>query len=278
MKRYDLHTHSNVSDGALPPAEVVRRAAGAGLDGIALTDHDSTGGLAEARAEGERAGLEVLTGCEISAQLEGKSVHVLGYFMDTEHPRLVEELRWIQDDRVVRAEKMVEKLQKLGVAVTMDMVRAHAEGDSIGRPHVAAAMVDAGVVPTTVDAFTKDWILEGGRAYVDKRVMAPVDTIALIVEAGGVAAVAHPIWVENDLGRSVERIEEWAEAGLGALEVDHPEHEELWRRTYGDLAKRLDLVRTGSSDFHGNAHGGPMGANTTDEDVVAELRARAARR
>ena len=275
MKRYDLHTHSTISDGIFPPEQVVRLAKEAGLDGIALTDHDSTGGIAAARAEGDALDLEVLTGCEVSAQQDGVSVHVLGYFMDVDHPRFQEEMRWIQDDRVVRAEKMVEKLRALGVDVTMEMVRKHAGGDSVGRPHVAMAMVEAGVVENTVAAFTPEWILEGGRAYVDKRVMTPEDTISLIVEAGGVAAIAHPIWVENDLGKSEERIEAWAKAGLAALEVDHPEHDDAWRDRYARLADELGLIRTGSSDYHGNQHGGRLGENTTDEDIVAQLRARA---
>jgi predicted metal-dependent phosphoesterase TrpH len=273
--RFDMHTHSTISDGVLPPAEVVRRAHQAGLDGIALTDHDATGGLEEARAEGERVGLEVLVGCEVSAQEEGVSVHVLAYFIDPAHPRWVEELRWIRDDRVVRAERMVEKLRELDVPITMDMVRKHAGGQSVGRPHVAAAMVDAGVVATTVDAFTSEWILEGGRAYVGKRVMDPVETIRLITEAGGVAALAHPIWVENDLGGSEMRIERWTEAGMVGLEVDHPDQDATWRARYGKLAERLGLIGTGSSDFHGNPHGGGMGENATDGDAVAALRARA---
>lgn len=274
MKRFDLHTHSTISDGVLSPEDVVRRAHEAGLDGIALSDHDSTGGIAAARAEGERLGVEVLDGCEVSAQLDGVSVHVLGYFMDVTHERFQEEMRWIQDDRVVRAEAMVAKLQELGVPITMEDVRKHAGGDSVARPHVAMAMVEAGVIENTVDAFTEEWILEGGRAYVPKRVMTPEDTIALIREAGGVAAIAHPIWVENDLGRSEERIEAWAAAGLAALEVDHPEHDPAWRDRYRALAARLDLICTGSSDFHGNKHGGTIGENTTDEETVAALRAR----
>ena len=274
-RRFDMHTHSTVSDGVLDPADVVRAAADAGLDGIALTDHDSLGGLDEARAAGAQLGIEVLTGCEVSAQVDKVSVHVLGYFMDESHPKLLEELQWIQDDRVVRAEAMVGKLQELGVPVTMEMVRAHAEGDSIGRPHVAAAMVDAGVIATTVDAFTPEWILEGGRAYVPKRVMTPEDTIRLIVDAGGVAGIAHAIWVEHDIGDSIGNIERWTEAGLGALEVYHPEHDDGWRETYRKLAERLDLVITGSSDVHGNKHGGGIGENATIEEVVDQLRARA---
>jgi len=156
LSRYDLHTHSDVSDGAFEPALVVRNAAEAGLDGIALTDHDSMSGVPAARAEGERVGLEVITGCEICARWGEVSVHMLAYNGDPEDPRIAEELRWIRDDRIVRAEKMVELLQGLGVPITFEMVRSNAKGDSIGRPHVAQALVDLGIVPTTPDAFTEE--------------------------------------------------------------------------------------------------------------------------
>lgn len=271
--RYDLHTHSDYSDGALSPAEVVRAAALAGLDGLALTDHDGTAGLAEARVAGEQLGIEVLPGCEVSTVWNDSSVHVLAYFMDAEDPRFVEEMRWIRDDRVVRAEKMVEKLAELGYPVTMEQVRRIAGGAAIGRPHVAAALVESGVVRTTPEAFTPELIADGGAAYVQKRVMTPHDTVSLILSAGGVAVLAHPIWVEN-VGHSSEMlVEELAALGMQGIEIDHPEHDEPVRARFRRYAERLGLVVTASSDFHGNAHGGAMGAHTADEDVVARLRA-----
>lgn len=270
--RYDLHTHSDVSDGAFEPAQVVRNAAEAGLDGIALTDHDSMSGVASARAEGERIGLEVLTGCEISARWGDVSVHMLAYNVDPEDPRLAEELRWIRDDRIVRAEKMVELLQGLGVPITFEMVRANAKGDSIGRPHVAQALVDLGIVPTTPDAFTEEWIGEGGRANVHKKALTPQETVALVAEAGGVSGIAHPIWIERDHGASADvLIEELAALGLGALEVHHPDHDELLRARFSAIADRLGLIKTASSDYHGNQHGGRLGENAASEEVVQAL-------
>jgi hypothetical protein len=271
--RYDLHTHSNVSDGGLDPVEVARWAAEAGLDGIALTDHDSMGGLASARAEGERLGVEILTGCEISAREGDISVHMLAYNVDPEHPRLAEELRWIREDRVVRAEKMVELLQGLGVPITFQQVRAIAKGESIGRPHVAQAMVDLGVVPTTPDAFTEEWIGEGGRANVHKKALTPQDTVRLVAEAGGVSGIAHPIWIERDHGGDAAAlIEELAELGLGVLEVNHPDHDAEVRAHFSAIADRLGLIKTASSDFHGNQHGGRLGENTASEEIVQALR------
>ncbi|MGZ4189462.1 MAG: PHP domain-containing protein [Actinomycetota bacterium] len=277
MSRFDLHTHSDMSDGAFDPATVIRLAAEAGLDGIALTDHDSMGGVPVARAEGERIGLEVITGCEISARWGEVSVHMLAYNVDPEHPRLAEELRWIREDRVVRAEKMVQLLQGLGVPITFEQVRAIAKGESMGRPHVAQALVDLGVVATTPDAFTTEWIGEGGRANVHKKALTPQDTVRLAAEAGGVSGIAHPIWIERDHdGDANTLIEELTELGLGVLEVNHPDHDEPTRARFAAIADRLGLVKTSSSDYHGNQHGGRLGENAASEEVVQALREKSA--
>ncbi|MGZ4141263.1 MAG: PHP domain-containing protein [Actinomycetota bacterium] len=277
MSRFDLHTHSDVSDGAFDPATVIRLAAEAGLDGIALTDHDSMGGVPVARAEGERIGLEVITGCEISARWGEVSVHMLAYNVDPEHPRLAEELRWIREDRVVRAEKMVQLLQGLGVPITFEQVRAIAKGESMGRPHVAQALVDLGVIATTPDAFTTEWIGEGGRANVHKKALTPQDTVRLAAEAGGVSGIAHPIWIERDHdGDANTLIEELTDLGLGVLEVNHPDHDEPTRARFAAIADRLGLVKTSSSDYHGNQHGGRLGENAASEEVVQALREKSA--
>lgn len=271
--RFDLHTHSNNSDGAFPPEEVVRRAAQVGLDGIALTDHDSTAGLAAARAEGERLGIQVLTGCEVSSSTGSIGVHVLAYFMDDTYPRWIEEMRWILDDRVLRAEGMVTKLREQGYEITMEQVMALAKGESVARPHVAQALVDLGLISSTTEAFTDQWIGDGAVAYVAKRVMGPQETVELIIEAGGVAAIAHPIWIEREGGDAEALITECAALGMRALEVDHPDHDLDTRIRYGKVCEKLGLIRTASSDYHGNAHGGTLGMNTCDLDVVDALRA-----
>jgi predicted metal-dependent phosphoesterase TrpH len=271
--RYDLHTHTTVSDGGLEPAELVKRAAEAGLDGFALTDHDSMGGLDEARAAGERLGIDVITGCEISARHGNVSVHMLAYNVDPEHPRLAEELRWIREDRVVRAEKMVELLQGLGVPITFEQVRSIAKGESIGRPHVAQAMVDLGVVATTPDAFTEEWIGEGGRANVHKKALTPQETVRLVADAGGLSGIAHPIWIERDDGGDARAlIEELAALGMKVLEVHHPDHDVETRARFAAIADRLGMIKTASSDFHGNQHGGRLGENTASEEIVQALR------
>jgi hypothetical protein len=276
--RVDLHVHSNNSDGAFPPEEVVRIARDAGLDGIALTDHDSTAGYEIARDAGERAGLRVIPGSEISAVYQNGSIHILGYFLDTRHPRLVEELGAIRDDREWRARGMIDKLNALGVPVTFEQVRAIAKGESIVRPHVAQAMVDLGVIESTVDAFTPDWILEGGRAYVEKKALTPEAAVTLIAEAGGVAVIAHPVWHPKDPDEQHAFIERLASLGMAGIEVDHPDHDPPTRERFRALAGQLGLVATGSSDYHGNDHGGRIGENTTAPEVLEELEALARRR
>jgi 3',5'-nucleoside bisphosphate phosphatase len=274
--RYDLHTHSRHSDGAFSPAEVVAKAKDAGLDGIALTDHDCTDGYDEARTAGETLGIDVLLGCELSASFRGVGIHMLSYLIDPQHPRWIEEMRTFQDDRSVRAERTVAKLQELGVPVTIEQVRAIAGEGSIGRPHLAQALVDAGVIATTPEAFTDEWIGDGGRAYVGRTEVLPDAAVALTRAAGGVAVIAHPIWIEREAGDAFEEIfEACVAAGVAGLEVAHPDHDPDTRRRFTALAEKHDLIPTGSSDFHGNAHGGRLGAHTVGEDIIAALRAHA---
>lgn len=275
--RIDLHVHSNNSDGAFPPAEVARIARDAGLDAIALTDHDALGGIGPAREAGERIGLTVYDGCEISAVWRGGSVHVLGYFMDTTDPRLVEELAAIRDDREWRAKGMIEKLNALGVPVTFEQVREIAKGEAIVRPHVAQAMVNLGVISSTVDAFTPDWILEGGRAYVEKKALTPEAAVTLIGEAGGVAVLAHPVWHPKEPEDQDAFLDLLIPLGLAGIEVDHPDHDPPTRERFRALAARKGLIGTGSSDYHGNDHGGRIGENTTPPEVLDALRERAGR-
>lgn len=264
-----------MSDGSLTPAEVVRRAQAANLAGIALTDHDSTAGVEEAKATGLEIGVEVFTGCELSAQQDGQSVHVLAYFVDPTHARWIEELQWIRDDREVRAAAIVDKLVAAGVPITMEMVHASASGESIGRPHIAAAMVAAGVIKRTPDAFTDAWIADGGACYVGKRVLDPVASVRLIREAGGAAVLAHPIWLSGHGLDEAAVIEACAEAGLAGLEVFHPEHDNDSSNRFERMANELGLLATAASDFHGNDHGGGMGQHRTQRAVVDELQRRA---
>ena len=182
--RADLHVHSNASDGTDPPAEVMRRAARAGLDVVALTDHDTVAGHAEARAA---AGpVTLLPGMELSCRLDGRSLHMLAYLFDPGRPGLAAELTRIRDDRVLRARAMVDRLAALGVDVSWEQVAAIAGQAVVGRPHIARAMADSGAIASPREAFTRDWIADGGRAYVGRYALDPLDAIGLIRTAGGV--------------------------------------------------------------------------------------------
>jgi 3',5'-nucleoside bisphosphate phosphatase len=273
MPRIDLHTHSNRSDGTFEPAEVVRLAAERALDVVALTDHDTTDGLAEALATGSVVGVEVVPGVEFSAEFDGNSVHVLCYWMDPQDAALQLELRRLREDRFRRGELMVGKLRDLGLPVGFERVRAIAGDATIVRPHIAQAMVEAGVVDTEKEAFEL-YIGDGGPAHVAKHALDPVDAVALIDGAGGVCALAHPGMWGDQSSVPVELIERMAAAGMRGLEVDHPDHTPEMRERYRTLAGRLGLIATGGSDCHGTRYDPVrLGTSLCDPGAFAALRA-----
>jgi 3',5'-nucleoside bisphosphate phosphatase len=272
--RIDLHCHSTASDGTDTPAELVRNAAAAGLDVVALTDHDTTRGYAEAVAA-LPAGLTLVTGAELSCRLDGVSMHLLAYLFDPEEPALLAERELVRDDRVPRAQGMVAKLNALGVPVTWEQVRRIAGDGSVGRPHVASALVELGVVPTVSDAFTEEWLADGGRAFVEKHETDPFEAIRLVKGAGGVCVFAHPAAAKR--GRTVPEpaIAAMAAAGLDGIEVDHMDHDEDTRARLRGLAGELGLLATGSSDYHGSRKTVTLGEYTTDPEVYGEITRRA---
>ncbi|MFE0603721.1 PHP domain-containing protein [Streptomyces sp. NPDC058892] len=272
--RIDLHAHSTASDGTDTPAELVRNAAAAGLDVVALTDHDTVGGYREALAA-LPAGLTLVTGAELSCRLDGIGLHMLAYLFDPEEPELARERELVRDDRVPRARTMVGKLQDLGVDVTWDQVARIAGDGSVGRPHIATALVELGVVATVSDAFTPDWLADGGRAYAEKHELDPFDAVRLVKAAGGVTVFAHPAAVKR--GRCVPEsaIAELAAAGLDGIEVDHMDHDTDTRARLRALAADLGLLTTGSSDYHGSRKTCRLGEYTTDPEVYGEITRRA---
>ncbi|MEU1268047.1 PHP domain-containing protein [Streptomyces sp. NPDC005799] len=272
--RVDLHCHSTASDGTDTPAELVRAAAAAGLDVVALTDHDTTRGYAEAIAA-LPAGLTLVTGAELSCRIDGISMHMLAYLFDPEEPELLAERELVRDDRVPRARAMVEQLRDLGVPVTWEQVARIAGDGSVGRPHVATALVELGVVRSVDEAFTADWLADGGRAYVPKHETDPFEAIRLVKAAGGVTVFAHP--GAGKRGRTVpERaIAEMAAAGLDGIEVDHMDHDPETRARLRGLARELGLLTTGSSDYHGSRKTCVLGEYTTDPEVYGEITRRA---
>jgi 3',5'-nucleoside bisphosphate phosphatase len=270
LVRIDLHTHSTASDGTDPPAEVMRRAAAAGLDVVALTDHDTLAGHREAR-DALPPGLALLTGMELSCRLDGRSVHMLAYGVDPGNAELAAETAAIVAARVGRAQGMVEALRALGVDITWPQVQALAAGGVVGRPHIARAMVAAGAITSPDEAFTADWIGSGGRAYVSRYALDPVAAIGLIRDAGGVAVLAHPRAVSRAEQLSEATIAGLAAAGLAGLEVAHPDQDRAVRQRLAALAARLDLVATGGSDDHGSLTGYRIGCETTSPQAYERL-------
>jgi predicted metal-dependent phosphoesterase TrpH len=240
MSGIDLHTHSTASDGTNTITENVALALARGLAGIAITDHDTTAGYAEAAAAAEGTGLLIVPGIEFSAEYDGASLHVLAYWVDPADPALVEELRRLTDTRFRRGELMVE----------------------------------AGIVPTEKEAFER-FISDDGVAYVPKHALDPMDALRLIGAAGGVCVLAHPAMWKGNGAVPDDLIEGMAAAGMGGLEVDHPDHDEAQRAHYRALAGRLDLVPTGASDCHGARYGYRLGCETTPVELVDELWRRA---
>ncbi|MFI1810266.1 PHP domain-containing protein [Streptomyces sp. NPDC020422] len=272
--RIDLHTHSTASDGTDTPAELVRNAAAAGLDVVALTDHDTTRGYAEAIAALPE-GLTLVTGAELSCRLDGVSLHMLAYLFDPEEPALAAERELVRDDRVPRAQAMVGKLRELGVPVTWEQVARIAGDGSVGRPHVAEALVELGVVPDVSGAFTPEWLADGGRAHVEKHELDPVEAIRLVKAAGGVTVFAHPLAVKRGECVPESAIALLAEAGLDGIEVDHMDHDLPTRARLRGLADELGLLATGSSDYHGSRKTCGLGGCTTDPEIYGEITRRA---
>jgi 3',5'-nucleoside bisphosphate phosphatase len=267
--RADLHVHSNVSDGTDPPAEVMRRAARAGLDAVALTDHDTVAGHAQAR-QALPSYLTLVPGMELSSRLGPKSVHLLAYLFDPDDPELAAETRRIRDDRVLRARAMVDRLIGLGVPITWDDVAAIAGAAVVGRPHIARAMAASGAIASPEQAFTPDWIADGGRAYVGRYALDPVRAIAQVRSAGGVAVLAHPR-ANRALLVDDAQIADLAAAGLAGVEVFHPDQPESEQASLLGLTRDLGLIATGGSDDHGSLTGHRIGSPIAPEGACEAL-------
>ncbi|MEX2290632.1 MAG: PHP domain-containing protein [Mycobacteriales bacterium] len=265
----DLHTHSTASDGTTPPAALVAQARAAGLDVLAITDHDTTAGWAAA-AEALPEGLALVRGAEISCVREGISLHLLAYLFDPAEPELSRVLRELRESRVGRAERMARMLEADGTGVTWERVQELA-GGTVGRPHVAQALIEQGHVGSVSEAFTPEWIGTSGRYWVPKLELDVLEAVRLVVRAGGVPVFAHP--AASKRGRTVADhvIAEMVDAGLAGLEVDHVDHDDAARAHLRGLARDLGLLTTGSSDFHGTNKTVALGAHTTDEEQYEQL-------
>jgi 3',5'-nucleoside bisphosphate phosphatase len=271
--RIDLHTHSSVSDGTDTPEELVRKAAAAGLDVVALTDHDTLDGLDAAVAEGQRIGVQVLRGMELSCSRRGDSVHLLAYGVDPFNADLVAEMALVRGGRKGRLAGVLTKLAELGVPVSEAEVMAQVgDSPSVGRPHIADAMIKAGHVRDREEAFDR-FLAEGGPAHVQRYAIELERGVDLVHAAGGVAVIGHP-W-----GRGREHVLPpallsalTAEHALDGVEVDHQDHDANTRVQLRALAMELGLLVTGSSDYHGTGKlDHDLGCNTTAPEVYVDL-------
>ena len=267
----DLHTHSTASDGTEAPSVVVERAVEAGLTTVALTDHDTTLGWAQASDAARAHGIRLVPGIEVSCSRWGKSIHLLAYLPDPEDADLVADLARARVSRDTRLDRMVALMAADGIPVTLESVRAEVEdGATAGRPHIADALVTAGVVDHRDEAFA-EWLGNDSPYYVSHYAPDPVRAIGLVRAAGGVPVIAHP-W-SGTRGRVVgdALVEELAGAGLAGLEVHHRDHTPEDVRHLTALAHSLDLLVTGSSDYHGEGKLNRLGENTTAPEVLEAI-------
>ncbi len=248
ISRTDLHAHSTASDGRLTPTRVVGLAASRGVRLLALTDHDTTDGCAEALGRAKASGIRLIAGVEINTDSELGEVHLLGYFASPDYPELQAALGKIQTGRLKRAQTIVERLNQLGVAITMEQVQAQANHPVIGRPHIARALVTGGWVGSLSAAFEL-YIGRGQPAYVPRYSFSPQEALSLIRAAGGVASLAHPVRSDSE-----QHIPQLVEFGLNALEVCYFDHTADDSARLRELANRYGLLATGGSDFH-DVHG-----------------------
>jgi len=249
----DLHLHTTASDGRCSPRELVERAAQAGLSVIAVTDHDTTAALAEADREARRYGIQTVPGIEITAIEAGRDLHVLGYLFDPGHDGLAAMLTHQRAIRIARIEKIAARLAASGVPIDVEPILEQARREtarSVGRPQVARAMIAAGHVSGTQEAFDH-WLVPGRPGFVPREGPTIEEVIDVIHQAGGIASIAHP----GQCGFG-ERIPALAAAGLDAVEAFHPDHDAAQTHEYTEIARRLNLLLTGGSDFHGDPEHG----------------------
>lgn len=250
MSRLDLHLHTTHSDGSCTPTEVVGLAHQAGVTTLAITDHDIMTGVAEAIMAAEAFGIDVIPGVEISSIIGQSELHILGYFLDWQDPILNERFTTLRESRHRRNPQIIERLQALGIDITYDEVRTLAGSDSVGRPHIARALMDKQVVTSAKDAFDR-FLANGKPAYVPRDLPNPAEAIQWIKAAGGLAVLAHPTWIKLADRSLVELLRELKAAGLDGVEVYYSTHANRQIREYLSLAQQLGLLVTGGSDFHG---------------------------
>ena len=255
--RIDLHSHTTASDGSLTPAQLVRAAKSQGVGVLAVTDHDTVDGLPEAIAEGERLGVRIIPAIEISSLYEDTELHILGYFIDREDPRLTTALATFQASREDRNPRIIEKLRELGCELTYDEVKAVAGSGTVGRPHIAQVLMRKGYVQSVAEAFEK-YLADGGPAYITRALPSPAEAIALIREVGGIPSLAHPVYITR-LAEPFEQVCATLKGhGLVGLETLYSSHTPQQTERFLSIAREHGLLPTGGSDFHGDAKPGNL--------------------
>ncbi|NPB10048.1 MAG: PHP domain-containing protein [Thermodesulfobacteria bacterium] len=248
----DLHTHSTASDGTFTPGALVQKAHDLGLYALALTDHDTVAGLAEAHEAAKATGMRFVPGVEISVKFDGPGhCHLLGYFFDYRHPRLTETLQALHEARANRNKKMIAKLRELGIEISEEELRALAGDGEIGRPHMAKLLVMKGVVKDFDEAFEK-FLGKGKPAYVPKALLSPKEALEIIHEAGGLTSLAHPYYLKLPPEGVRDYVRELKEYGLDAIEAYYTDHDRDYTRFCLELAEEFGLLVSGGSDFHGD--------------------------
>lgn len=276
----DLHTHSNASDGTDSPSELIDKAISKGLDVIALTDHDTVGGWDEATAalknHESNSKLELVLGSEVSCQGEdGTSIHMLGLLFDPGYTPLISEFEKTRENRVTRMSRIISRLNEAGIEITIEEVNAQKRGDAtLGRPHLADALVARGHVASREEAFNT-FLHNGSKFYINHYSPSPEVAIRLIKEAGGVAVIAHPLASRSGRKIDLGTLNQLIQAGLDGIEVDHRDHNEMERSELMRLAIEHNLVVTGSSDYHGTGKMNQLAEFTTHPEQWERLEARA---
>jgi predicted metal-dependent phosphoesterase TrpH len=276
----DLHSHTNYSDGSATPAELVLLAASAGADAVAITDHDTVAGLPEGRTAAEEAGIEFLPGVEISADFQPGTMHILGYSVDESSRDLNTALEELRRARLERNPRIAAKLRDLGLDIDYDEVASFAGNDVVGRPHFAGLMVRKQYVSSIKEAFDR-FLAKGAPAYVEKKRLSPVESIALIHGAGGVAVLAHPYQLNLNDEQTEAQIRRLKDVGLDGIEAIYSRLNPSERDRYSRLARRLGLLVTGGSDFHGTFKPDisivkGLGDLEVPYEVLTDIKARAA--
>lgn len=251
-KKIDLHMHTTASDGTSSPEELVKTCSELGLEIISVTDHDNTTAVETVKKAAEEYKLEVVPGIEISTYRGEAEYHILGYFIDLENDSLLGLTEAILQSRVDRTHEMIEKLTDMGYPLEFSDVKKFASGVSLGRPHVARALMEKGYVDSINQAFTDEFIGGGGRAYVEKKKVLPVEAITVILKAGGVPVIAHPHLINHGKALDKKEIERLKDVGLKGVEVYQTKHDKKTTEKYKKIAKELDLLITGGSDYHGD--------------------------